>query len=71
MVYDEGRADRAGTGKARLVTTDGNGEGLCRYWPAILFKFCAYDWDACEHGGGRGGREWDVLPSTRTGVRPR
>ena len=69
MVYDEGGAEGAGARKTRLVAADGDGEGLCRYGSTVLVKFCAYD---CRRSDGDGEEEGgDVLPSTRTGVRPR
>ena len=70
MVYDKGGAVGVGVGETRLVTSDGDGKGLCRDWFAILVQFCAYDWEIL--GSGRRSRGvGDVLPSTRTGVRPR
>ena len=69
MVYDEGGAEGAGARETRLVAADGDGEGLCRYGSTVLVKFCAYD---CRRSDGDGEEEeGDVLPSTRTGVRPR
>ena len=69
VVYDKSGAKGAGAGEARLVAADGDGEGLCRYGSTVLVKFCAYD---CRRSDGDGEEEeGDVLPSTRTGVRPR
>lgn len=50
MVDDECRADGARTSEAGLIAADGNGEGLCKDWLAILVQFCADDWNASyEH----------------------
>ena len=71
IVYEETRVGYARFALSGLVTSDCDDEGLCEDGFAVFFEFCGYD--CCVWlvwGVGRvNGR--DVLPSTRTGVRPR
>ena len=48
VVYEEGGAKGARAREARLVAANGDGEGLCRDWPAILVESCADDCSVSE-----------------------